>query len=504
MLYMLAINTTIYCVGNEPGALDGSREDMEILGEIRYLKRRLNHFLAQFDDCIKTTPSCVHLRTYVGGQISGLERKSVEPMALAAGVAPRTLQEFLSLHRWDHDGVRRRVQTIVMRDHADDNAIGLIDETSFSKKGDKTAGVQRQWCGSTGKKDNCVMTVHLGYSAGNFHALIDGDLYLPEESWHADRTRCREAGIPDEVVYRPKWQIALDLLDRAMRNGVRLKYLVADEAYGRVPAFLHGVAARGMDYVVEVPKSVCGWTKRPCPTVPERTAPTGRPPSKPCLNTRGKRARRVDQLWKRGGPSWQRFHVKNTDKGPLVWDARVVRFYPSEDKLPGEECWLIVARNVLSGELKYFVSNAPQETAAEVLLHVAFSRWHIERVFEDGKGQVGLDHFEVRGYLPLMRHLILSMVSFLFLVQETQRLRKKKSAMVRAPGPRRHRSPTRPQHGAPRTHTPTRMRCQQNRILAAARRQSRPLTPQATMSPTQSARHFHLKTHQVLSCFLAL
>ena len=181
----------------------------------------------------------------------------------------------------------------------------------------------------------------------------------------------------------------------------------------------------GIDYVVDVPKSVCGWTKQPYPTVPERTAPTGRPPSKPRLDTRAKRARRVDQLWKRGGPSWQRFHVKNTDKGPLVWDARVVRFYPSEDKLPGEECWLIVARNVLSDELKYFLSNAPKETPAEVLLHVAFSRWHIERVFEDGKGQVGLDHFEVRGYLPLMRHLILSMVSFLFLVQQTQRLRKK-------------------------------------------------------------------------------
>jgi SRSO17 transposase len=477
---------------------------MEILGEIRFLKSRLNHFLKQFDDCIKTAPSRAHLRTYVNGQVGGLERKSVEPMALAAGIAPRTLQEFLGLHRWDQDAVRRRVQEIVMRDHADDNAIGLIDETSFAKKGDKTAGVQRQWCGSTGKKDNCVMTVHLGYSVGDFHAPIDGDLYLPEESWHADRARCREAGIPDEVVYRPKWQIALDVIDRAMRNGVRFKYLVADEAYGRVPAFLYGVAGRGIYYVVEVPKSVCGWTKRPCVSVPKRTAPTGREPSKPRLAPHAKRARRVDQLWKRGGPSWRRFHVKNTDKGPLVWDARVVRFYPSEDQLPAEECRLVVARNVLTGEVKYFLSNAPHEIPAEVLLHVAFSRWHIERVFEDGKGQVGLDHFEVRGYLPLIRHLILSMVSLLFLVHETQRLREKKTAMVRAPGSRRHRSPTRPQHGATRTHTPAHTRCQENRVLAAPSRQSRPLTPQATMSPTQNARHIHLKTHQVLSCFLAL
>jgi SRSO17 transposase len=300
---------------------------MEIFADIRFLKRRLQRFLKQFDDCIKTAPSRAHLRTYVGGQVSGLERKSVEPMALAAGVAPRTLQEFLGLHRWDHEAVRRRVQELVMRDHADDHAIALIDGTSFTKKGNKTAGVQRQWCGCTGKKDNCVLTVHLGYSTGDFHALIDGDLYLPEKSWHADRPRCREAGIPDEVVYRPKWRIALDLLDRAMGNGVRCKYLVADEGYGDIPAFRRGVAARGMDYVVEVPKSLWGWTEAPRVTPPQRRAPMGRPPSKPRLAPGAQPARRVDRLWKRGGPSWQRFHVKNTDKGPLVWDARIVRFH---------------------------------------------------------------------------------------------------------------------------------------------------------------------------------
>jgi hypothetical protein len=158
-----------------------------------------------------------------------------------------------------------------------------------------------------------------------------------------------------------------------------------------------------------------------------------------------------------------------------------------------------VARNVLTGETKYFLSNAPTETPAEVLLHVAFSRWRIERVFEDGKGHVGLDHFEVRHYLALMRHLILSTVSFLFLMQQTLRLREKKSALVRAPGPRRHRGPTRPEHAAPRTHTPTHTRGPQHPILAAPRRQRRTRTPQTTMSPTQSTRHIHLTTHQVLS-----
>ena len=170
----------------------------------------------------------------------------MEPIALAAGVAPRTLPEFLGMHQWDHEAVRRRVQRLVMRDHADDNAIALIDETRFVKKGDKTAGVRRQYCGATGKKDNCVVTVHLGYTTGDFHALIDGDLYLPEASWDGDRERCREAGIPDEVTYRPKWQIALDRVDRAMGNGVRYKYPAADEGYGRCEGFRTGVDRRGL------------------------------------------------------------------------------------------------------------------------------------------------------------------------------------------------------------------------------------------------------------------
>ena len=249
--------------------------------------------------------------------------------------------------------------------------------------------MQRQWRGATGKKDNCVTTVHLGYAAGDFHALLDGDLYLPEESWHEDRARCRKAHIPDEVVYRPKWRIALELLDRAISNGVHFHFLVADEAYGRVPAFRDGVAERVLVYVIEVPCSTMGWLKalhREAPPVLDGKGRHGRPRTK---------SRRVDRLWKRGGPSWRCYHVKNTDKGPEVWEARIVRFLPSSDGVASEECWLVVARHVLTGEVKYFLSNAPADTPAEVLLHVAFSRWHIERLFEEAQSHIGIDHFEV-------------------------------------------------------------------------------------------------------------
>jgi SRSO17 transposase len=402
--------------------------------DLKCIRQNLDGFLQEFDDCIKTAPSRSHLRTYIGGQLSDLSRKSVEPIALRAGVAPRTLQEFLGLHRWDQEAARCRVQALVMRDHADENAIAVVDETGFAKKGDKTPGIQRQYCGATGKKDNCVVTVQLGYVSDGFHALIDSDLYLPEETWHQDRQRCQEAGIPEGVVYRPKWQIALDQLEEALQHGVRFKYLTADEEYGKSAVFRKKVAASGLTYVVEVPCHLWGWTKLPDVIYPSTAKATvGHPPTKPRLALTAPKCRRVDQIWKRGGPSWKAFHIKNTRKGPVVWEVKAARFFPSEDSLPAEECRLIIGRNVLSGEVKYFLSNDSRGARLEVLLHVAFSRWHIERMFQDGKGQVGMDHFEVRRYLSLRRHLILSMISFLFLAKQTHKLRGKKLLVEPAP-----------------------------------------------------------------------
>jgi SRSO17 transposase len=396
------------------------------LAELAAIRKNLDRFLRRFDGCIRTRPSREHLRTYVGGQIGRLPRKSIEPIALEAGVPPRSLQEFLSLHKWDEQGVRECLQKIVAKDHADPEAIAVVDETSFAKKGRDTTGVQRQYCGATGKTDNCVVTVHLGYATEDFHALIDGELYLPEETWAKDADRRDRAGIPEDVVFREKWRIALDLLDRTVANGVSFGYLTADEEYGRSGAFRRGVAAHGICYVVEVPCSMTGWTRQPPIEGPETYAGTGRPRKRRRLSPRAPAPRRADELWKRGGPRRRKYHIKETDKGPVVWEVRAGRFFPWEDGLPGEEGWLIVARNVLDGEVKYFFSNAPEETPLTTLLRIAFSRWIIERLFEDGKAEIGLGHFEMRRYLPLIRHLIVSMVSLLFLVKETDRLRGKK------------------------------------------------------------------------------
>src|SRR5260370_21384768 len=199
--------------------------------QIRQLEPKLVRFLDRFADCFRRKDTRAHLRVYVRGQLSNLPEKSVEPIALEAQVAPRTLQELLSQRKWDEERMRDRVQQVVRTEHAGPHSIGIFDETSDPKKGDKTPGVQKQWCGRLGKLENCIVTVHLGYAVDDFHCLLDGALFLPE-SWHQDRERCREAGIPDTVAYRPKWRIALELYERAAAQGLHFESLTLREGHG--------------------------------------------------------------------------------------------------------------------------------------------------------------------------------------------------------------------------------------------------------------------------------
>lgn len=374
-----------------------------VLQALESLPDELERFASELDACIKTKPSRRHLRCCMAGQVAERPRKSVEPIALCAGVPPRTLQEFLASHRWDDQGVRGCLQARIAREHGARDSIMIVDETSFPKKGNCTPGVQRQHCGATGKVDNCLVTVHLGYVAGDFHALVGGQPFVPE-GWLANEERCRKAGIPEGLAFRTKWQIALDLLAQAAEQGVRPRWLCADEGYGRAHAFRLGVADLDICYVVEVP---CNLTGRV----------TGR--------DLADAARRFDGLWERGGPSWERWHVKDTTKGPAVWEVRAVRIRVTEEMIAGEEQWLVIARNALDpDEVKYFLSNAPEDTPLATLLHIAFSRWHVERLFQESKTEVGLDHYEGRTWLGLVRHLVISAASILFLAEQRQRLRR--------------------------------------------------------------------------------
>lgn len=410
--------------------------------QIRQLKPELTRYLKRFDDCFARRDTRAHFPVYVQGQLSELPGKSCEPMALAAGVAPRTLQEFLAHCCWDEDQMRVRLQEIVMSEHAGPNSIGIIDETSDVKKGNKTPGVQRQWCGTVGKQENCMVTVHLGYATGDFHCLVDGDLFLPE-SWSEDRERCRVAGIPDNVVYRPKWQIALELYDRATETGMHFDWLTFDEGYGSKPLFLQDMEDRNQRFVAEVPVTFSCWASAPCVTQrPYRRGGRGRARKTPRLRSDARSPSSVKDLFMHSpafyDQPWVGYHIKDGQKGPIVWEAKHTHIVMKNgDGLPGAELHLVVARNVLdTDEIKFFVSNAPPETEVSTLLLVAFSRWRVERCFQDQKQEIGLDQWEGRHYLGLKRHLILSCVSYLFLMRIRNQLRGKKSRVNRVPGPR--------------------------------------------------------------------
>jgi SRSO17 transposase len=399
--------------------------------QIRRLEPKLVQFLSHFDNGFGRKDTRAHLGVYVRGQLSEMPEKSVEPIALEADVAPRTLQEFLSQLKWEEDWVRDRLQRLVAAEHQGPHTIGLFDETGDPKKGDKTPGVRKQWCGRLGKTENCVVTVHLGLARGDFHCLLDGELFLPE-SWNADRDRCREAGIPDAMVYRPKWKIALELYDRAVSNGIRFDWLTFDEGYGGKPELLRALATRTQRYVAEVPRSFAGWLDPPrVVTRPYHKNRRGRGRKVPRLASGTRPAQRVDELLDaprlRDQP-WQRFRVKDGQKGPMVWECKhVMLTVKGADGLPGETLHLLVARDVLDpDEVKFFVSNAPPGTGVGTLLLVAFSRWRVERCFEDQKSEIGLDQYEGRRYLGLKRHLILSAVSYLFLARVREELRGEK------------------------------------------------------------------------------
>src|SRR4051794_32099785 len=242
----------------------------------------LTGFLQTFLFCCAYTQTFDPLCGYVRGLLSDLPRKSVEPIALAAGVAVRTLQEFLKDHAWDAAAVRDRLQAHVIGrlptvgDADDLGTVGIIDETATPKKGTKTPGVQRQWCGRLGKVDNCLVTVHLGVARGRYKTLLDFDVFLPEE-WSANRQRCRDAGIPDDVVYRPKGMIALAQLDRAKAQSVVPDWVTFDEEYGKSPGFIAGLNERHLRFVGEVPRTLSCLVvnrlgRRPPPETSSRTA----------------------------------------------------------------------------------------------------------------------------------------------------------------------------------------------------------------------------------------
>lgn len=408
--------------------------------DIASLEPALRALLEGFRDCFRCQKTFGHWQTYIVGLLSDLKRKSIEPIALASGVAVRTLQEFLAFFVWDDERVNRKLQHQVADARPSRNAIGVVDASAHGKRGDKTPGVSRQWCGESGKVDNCVVGQHLLYTDNHptnpFSCVLASDLYLPK-SWDEDRQRCLEAGIPDHVRYRPKWLIALDQIREAIGNGIRFSWITFDEDYGQIPRFWFELDALGQRGIGEVRPNFRCWVKPPA-----------------CRSGRTEHAaRRVDNVC-RYSPTftqkpWHRIKIKNTTRGPSWWEIKAARVRLVNASNPDNNIsvptdrkyWLIVARNPATREVKYFVSNASAHATLKEMMRVAFTRWHIEKWFERAKQEAAFGAFEVRTYRSLIRHWLSSRMAMYFLADQTQRLREKKSVDHAGTGRRRGQHP---------------------------------------------------------------
>jgi SRSO17 transposase len=232
------------------------------LSQIAGLGKRLAVFLGLFADCFRRRESRMLARIYIQGQLSDVHRKTLEGIALEFGIAPRTLQRFMETSKWDEEELHDRSQQMIAKDHAHPEAIGIVDESGVSKSGDGTVGVKSQWNGHRGKVDNCVVGVHLCYVTPDFECLMSSGLYLPED-WVNDPDRREKAHVPVEVTFRTKPQIALELIDRALGNGIRVAAWTFDEFYGRGAPFLDGLEERRQVFVGEIPADFYGWVQPP-------------------------------------------------------------------------------------------------------------------------------------------------------------------------------------------------------------------------------------------------
>jgi SRSO17 transposase len=355
-------------------------------------------------------------RVYLRGLLAPVQRKNCWQMAEAMGSRdPQAMQRLLFGAQWDADAVRDELQTFVLERFGDADGIGVVDETGFLKKGTKSVGVKRQYCGTTGKVENCQVGVFLTYRTHQGHTFLDRRLYLPQE-WCEDWERRREARVPDEVIFETKPRLAIEMLERAWARDVPMKWVAADEIYGDDTQFRDRVARAGKQYVVAVAVHTPVWREHQ-PVEAPSSGKQGPPSARPRLASGAAAWERVSAVVA-GLPrqAWKRFAVGRGEKGPRVYDWARVRILEKRGAVPGPEGWLVARRSISDPtELAYYLSNAPRSASLPSLAEVAAARWSIETAIEEGKGEVGLDEYEVRYWHSWHRHVTLSMMAHAWL-----------------------------------------------------------------------------------------
>jgi SRSO17 transposase len=358
--------------------------------------------------------------TYLHGLLGNATRKNVEQMALGQKEKVRSLQYFVGQSQWETEPVIAIHQGLVGEALGEEDGVALIDESSVVKQGAESVGVAAQYCGSVGKIANGQVGVYLGYASRKGYSLIEGQLFMPEKWFEEGHAEQRQAcGVPEGLVFKTKPEIGLELLENALkRDNLPFSWLAADALYGDSPAFRDGVAATGKYYFTAIKETTLIWCAPPKVHVPPWSG-HGRHPTRLRLSDTRKHPIPVNQLVKKiQKQDWVQAVIKEGSKGPIVCDFAFLRVTESRGGLPASELWLIIRRNLNDpSELKYFFSNAPIGTPLSEFVRISGMRWPIETIFEEAKGEVGMDHYEMRSWMGWHHHMLLVSLAHHFLVR---------------------------------------------------------------------------------------
>ena len=392
--------------------------------EIERFRLKLEAFLSDVVLCMGRKERGEHAEEYIRGLLMDGERKSIEPMAsrLPDGDV-QALQQFVNQSPWSSEGVRSSLARKMEREFVPE-AYWLIDEVSFPKQGKHSVGVARQYCGALGKTANCQVAVTLDLGTEECSTPLDWALYLPEP-WVNDPLRRRKAGVPEEITFKTKPQLALDLIDEVRGWGLQDRLVLADSGYGDGFEFRQGLRSRTLDYVVQVSGDLTAWTEDPHPAEPPMKR-GGKVPRKRLYARELPPARSLHQL-AQGLPSqsWKKITWREGTKGPLssrfaramVWMANGL-VQGKTMKVPSEEV-LIEWPEGKEAPLKFWLSSLPPHRISwRGLVRKAKGRFRIEQDYQEMKGEVGLDHFEGRSWQGWHHHVTLVTLAYAFLVLE--------------------------------------------------------------------------------------
>lgn len=383
--------------------------------QVAALAGRLADFLPRFLAHFQRSEQRANAEAIWQGKLSGLSRKTCEPIAHALGLRRESLQDFLGSSPWRDRPLLDELRAHVAEAWPDPDAVFVGDGTAFPKKGDHSCGVKRQHCGRLGKVENCQVGIFLAYSCARGHTLLDHDLFLPP-GWAGDTERRKAGGVPDEVSYRETWEILLDQLRR--NRGLPHAWFTCDSEFGRVNAFRAALRDLGERFVVHVREDLRVRDELAVP--PPRQGNTGRFPVAPTVNA-------CDWAAALPAGSWCRVRVRDGEKGPMDVEATSTLVRTFEGTRVGPVERLVVYRTTGGAEARawYCLSNSDSSVPLEDVVRAAATRHRVEECFHDAKSEVGMGHYEVRSWRGWHHQMTMSVLAVWFLALETSLVKKK-------------------------------------------------------------------------------